>query len=205
MLLATAIGACNVTREIGSGRMSSERLKKEHWLELGAALLAGEGPSGLTIERLTAAARRTKGSFYHHFSDRDAFLRALMERWRAQAIDVASARYAEDTSPKAWRKLLREGPFEIDFRFEREVRRLAASEPIVRAALHEVDHSRIHGLACLLTQMRPEIDDPHAFASIQYATVVGLQWLIDDPHDPRIDAIRRTGNRLFGIDEPDED
>ncbi|PWB95455.1 MULTISPECIES: TetR/AcrR family transcriptional regulator [Methylosinus] len=182
---------------------SSARFKKEDWLGLGAGLLAEEGPAALTVERLTAAARRTKGSFYHHFADRDAFLRALMERWRVQAIDVASARYAQDTSPKAWRKLLREGPFEIDFRFEREVRRLAASEPIVRAMLHEIDQSRIHGLACVLTQMRPDIDDPHAFAAIQYATVVGLQWLIDDPHDPRIAAICRTGNRLFGIDEPD--
>jgi AcrR family transcriptional regulator len=185
--------------------MSNGRYKKEDWLALGARLLACEGPAALTVERLTAAAQRTKGSFYHHFADREAFLRAMMERWRVQAIDIPSARYAEDASPKAWRKLLREGPFEIDFRFEREIRRLAASEPIVRAALRQVDDSRIHGLACLLTRMRPDIDDPHAFASIQYATVVGLQWLIDDPHDPRIDAIRRTGNRLFGIDEPDED
>jgi AcrR family transcriptional regulator len=184
--------------------MSSARFKKEDWLELGARLLAEEGPSALTIDRLTAAARRTKGSFYHHFADRDAYLGALMQRWRIQAIDVASARYAADASPKAWRKLLRDGPFEIDLRFEREVRRLAASERIVRAALKEVDQSRIHGLACLLTRMRPDIDDPHAFACIQYATVVGLQWLVDDPLDPRLPGIRRTGNRLFGIAEPDE-
>ncbi|MBY6243574.1 TetR/AcrR family transcriptional regulator [Methylosinus sp. Sm6] len=184
--------------------MTSGRFKKEDWLALGAKRLAEEGSSALTIERLTAAARRTKGSFYHHFADRDAFLRALMERWRVQAIDVAGARFAQDASHKTWRKLLRAGVFEIDFRFEREVRRLAASEPIVRAVLQEVDYSRIHGLACLLTQMRPDIDDPQAFACIQYATVIGLQWLIDDPSDPRAFAISRVGNRLFGLDEPEE-
>jgi AcrR family transcriptional regulator len=181
----------------------STRFKKEDWLVLGAKLLAEEGPAALTIERLTAAAKRTRGSFYHHFADRDAFVRAMLERWREQVIEIAGKRYAEDPSPKAWRKLLREGPFEIDFRFEREVRRLAASEPIVRDVLKQVDQARIEGLAWLIEQMRPEVEDPQSFAFIQYCAVVGAQWLLDDVNDPRLPAIRETGNRLFGIAEPD--
>jgi AcrR family transcriptional regulator len=51
-----------------------------------------EGPAALTIERLTAAARRTRGSFYHRFADRDAFVRALMERWREQTIEISGKR-----------------------------------------------------------------------------------------------------------------
>ncbi|MBI1867795.1 MAG: TetR/AcrR family transcriptional regulator [Methylocystis sp.] len=180
------------------------RFKKDDWLALGARLLAQEGPEALTLERLTAAAKRTRGSFYHHFSDRDAFVRAMMERWRRQVIDEAGKRYADDPSPKAWRALLREAPFEIDYRFERAVRRLAAVEPIARAILEEVDRARIDGLAWVIGQLRPEVDDPAAVAFIQYAVVVGGQWLLDDPNDPRIPAIRKTGDRLFGIDEPED-
>jgi AcrR family transcriptional regulator len=182
----------------------SRRYRKEDWLDLGARLLAEEGPGALTIERLTAAAKRTRGSFYHHFEDRDAFVRALMERWREQVIDIASKRYADDPSPKAWRKLIREGPFEIDFRFEREIRRLAASEPIVREVLKEVDRARIEGLACVISHLRPEVDDPQSFAFIQYCAMIGGQWLLDDINDPRLPAIRETGDRLFGVAEPDD-
>jgi hypothetical protein len=46
-----------------------------------------------------------------------------------------------------------------------------------------------------------DVEDPQAMAFMQYATVVGGQWLLDDPNDPRIPAIRKTGNRLFGLDE----
>jgi AcrR family transcriptional regulator len=179
------------------------RYRKEDWIDLGAKLLAEEGPGALTIERLTAAAKRTRGSFYHHFADRDAFVRAMMERWREQAIDIAGQRYAEDPSPKAWRKLMREGPFEVDFRFEREVRRLAASEPIVREVLKEVDRARIEGLAWVISQMRSDVEDPQSYAFIQYCTMVGGQWLIDDLNDPRLPGIRKTGDRLFGIAEPE--
>jgi len=183
----------------------SSRYRKEDWLLLGARLLGEEGPPALTVERLTAAAGRTRGSFYHHFVDRDAFVRALMERWREQAIEAEGKRYAENATPEAWRKLMRERPFEIDFRFEREIRRLAASEPIVREILKEVDRARVEGLACLIGQIRSEVEDPQSFAFVQYCALVGAQWLFDDPNDPRLPAIRKTGNRLFGIAEPEEE
>ncbi|HMK88996.1 MAG TPA: helix-turn-helix domain-containing protein [Methylocystis sp.] len=180
------------------------RFKKEDWLDLGARLLGQEGPSALTLERLTAAAGRTRGSFYHHFTDRDAFVRALMQRWREREIVIEGQRYAQDASPESWRKRMREHPLELDFRFEREARRLAASEPIVCEILMEVDRARIEGLACLIKQMRPEIEDPQSFAYVQYGALVGLQWLIDDPDDARAPGIVRTANRLFGLSEPEE-
>ena len=181
------------------------RFKQEDWLTLGAKLLGEEGPAALTIERLTAAASRTRGSFYHHFADRDAFVRAMMERWREREVEIEGKRYADDPSPQNWRRLMREHAQEIDFRFEREVRRLAASEPIVREILMEVDRLRVEGLACLLKQMRPEIDDPEAFAFVQYCALVGAQWLLDDPNDPRLPKIRETANKLFGLSEAAED
>ena len=46
-------------------------------------LLSEEGPPALSLERLTEAAGRTKGSFYHHFQGRDGFLAALVAHWRA--------------------------------------------------------------------------------------------------------------------------
>jgi AcrR family transcriptional regulator len=182
--------------------MNNGRFRKEDWLDLGARLLAEEGPQALTIERLTAAAKRTKGSFYHHFADRDAFVRAIMERWREAVIVIMGKRYEEAQSPAEIRKLMREQPFELDYRFERAVRRFAASEPIVRDVLDDVDRKRIEGLACVIGHLRPEEPDPQAVALIQYAALVGAQWLLQGVDDPRLPAVRKASERIFGWEEP---
>ena len=49
------------------------------------------------------------------------------------------------------------------------------------------------------------LDDPQSFAFVQYSALVGSQWLIDDPNDPRLPAIARTGNRLFGLSEGEQE
>lgn len=180
------------------------RFRKEDWLALGAKLLAEEGSAALTIDRLTAEARRTRGSFYHHFEDRDAFLRALMARWRKEVIDEAGKRYERAQSANDLRRLMRELPFEVDHRFERALRRFAASEPIVREAVADVDSRRIEGLTCVLAHIYPELKDPQSAAYVQYAAVVGLQWLIGDIDDPRAPGIMEAGARIFRLnDEPE--
>jgi len=180
------------------------RFTKEDWLKLGARLLAEEGAAALTIERLTAAARRTRGSFYHHFADRDAFVKAMMERWRSEVIDVWGLRYQQAASPAELRRLMREQPMELDHRFERAARRWAASEPIVGEVVDAVDRARIEGLGCFLAYVRPDLEDPQSAAFVQYAALVGMQWLLEGLDDPRVPAIRKAGNRIFGLDEPED-
>jgi len=179
------------------------RYRKDDWLELGARLLASEGAAALTLERLTAAAGRTRGSFYHHFADRDAFLMALMDRWRNEVLVVDGRRYEEAQTPAEVKKLMREQYLRMDHAFERAARRFAANEPIVRAAVDEIDRARMEGGACVLSHLRPELDDPQAAAIVQYATLVGLQWLVADPADPRIPAIRKYGDKLFQLEDED--
>lgn len=178
------------------------RFRKEDWLDLGARLLAEEGPQALTLERLTAAAERTRGSFYHHFRDREDFVLAMIARWRKRVIDGEMARHLADPRPEAWRKLMRESPEIMDYRFERELRRLAAAEPAVRAALKEADAARGAGAATVLEKLHPGRADNEARAFLLYAALVGAQWLLDED-DPRIPAIRDTTHRLFGMDDRD--
>ncbi|MCA8899705.1 MAG: TetR/AcrR family transcriptional regulator [Hyphomonas sp.] len=179
------------------------RFSRDDWLALGARLLAEEGPEALTLERLTDAAGRTRGSFYHHFAGREAFLTALMDWWRAQVIDALASRLEGQSDPAAIRALLRDLPMEWDTRFELGVRRLAAREPVVEAALRELDEARIQGLAGILSVLRPDVEDAYSMAFIQYAATVGGQWILPSADDPRIPALRRLGNRLFGLDEPE--
>src|SRR5580692_4501773 len=112
---------------------AANRFARSDWLELGERLLSEEGPQALSLERLTEAAGRTRGSFYHHFSGRDDFLAALTQHWRETVVEPAAKPYRDDPRPAAWRALLHAAPLQLNQPFERALRRLAVGEPIVRA------------------------------------------------------------------------
>jgi AcrR family transcriptional regulator len=151
---------------------------------------------------MTEAAGRTRGSLYHHFQSRDGLLVALMDWWRAQATEGPTERFMAARSNDALREWMRAEPLFWDTRFERGVRQLAVSEPIVAATLKEIDEARIAGLGTIIAQLQPEVDDPQSLAFIQYSVVVGLQWLVS-PGDPRWNAVAATGYNLFGLSRPE--
>lgn len=175
------------------------RFSKTHWLELGQTLLKSEGPGALTLERLTEAASKTRGSFYHHFKSRDAFLTAMIEAWQSTSLASLATRLQNDDSADGKRKIMRGVSMEWDGAFERQLRILAAQEPLVAKLLSQVDELRIQGLAGMIALLQPDVEDPAAFAFVQYAAIVGGQMLLSSDQDARIPAIRKTGNQIFGL------
>lgn len=175
------------------------RFASEDWLQLGERLLKAEGPGALTIERLTAAAGKTRGSFYHHFKGRDAFLEALLAAWQQATTETLAARLEDAASAEAKTEILRGVSMALDGKLERALRQLAAAEPLVAEHLARVDEIRIQGLAGMVALLQPDVADPYSYAFVQYASVVGGQWLLHAPDDPRIPAIREAGNAIFGL------
>lgn len=62
---------------------SKKRLDRDSWFQAALAALMEEGIAGVRVERLARTLGVTRGSFYHHFSDRDDLLRDLLEHWIA--------------------------------------------------------------------------------------------------------------------------
>jgi AcrR family transcriptional regulator len=185
--------------------VAAGRFSKLVWLRLGERLLSDEGPAALSLERLTEAAGRTKGSFYHHFQSRDDFLAALTQHWRETVVEAAARPYRDDPRLAAWQALLRDAPLQLNQPFERAVRRLAVGEPIVRAAMEQVDRERIDSLTFLISQLRDDLEDPRAFATLIYAVIVGAQWLLKSADDPRAPALRAMVEAVFVLTPPDAD
>lgn len=180
------------------------RFSRADWLELGTTLLRQHGPNALTIERLTTAAEKTRGSFYHHFADRDVFLSELVADWARRVVGDRAAELPPTSRPEELRAFLRAEPLRWDHRFERGLRQLAVAETIVREGVVEVDRARVEGLAMLISILRPEVVDPRSEAFVQYAAAVGGQWLIEDPSDPRLPGVQQAAVRLFGLAEPQQ-
>ncbi len=68
--------------------MSRKVSKKIPWIISGYEIFGLEGPKGLQIERLARQVKKSKSSFYHHFSDLEIFTNELLKYHliRAQMI-----------------------------------------------------------------------------------------------------------------------
>ena len=70
------------------------RLSVDDWVTAALELLAQGGVGAVKIDRLCVRLGVTKGSFYWHFEDLDAFLAAVAERW-GDDRDSLRNRFAE--------------------------------------------------------------------------------------------------------------
>lgn len=56
-------------------------LTRNDWIAAGFDALDGEGYAGISAESLARRLNVTRGSFYHHFRNREDFVRTLLTAW----------------------------------------------------------------------------------------------------------------------------
>ena len=125
----------------------SKRLKKEDWVQFGLQTLAKKGPAALKADRLAAALKVSRGSFYWHFENLATFHKALLDEWIRFATDEVVTRI-EQVEPGAARlDRLLEIANKADPSLERGIRAWAASNTDVAARVEAVDQMRLQYLA----------------------------------------------------------
>jgi AcrR family transcriptional regulator len=169
------------------------RFSKTDWLDLGLKVLTRNGPGSIRIDTLCAEAMRTKGSFYHHFKDRDAFITELMTHWEKQLTANVIKKTERASNPDARLAVLNRLAGRIDMELERALRRWAGSDLLVAEAVARVDKRRIDYLARLWQEAK-NISSQQAIdlAVMNHATWVGFQQLyvsVGDERRTRIDQI----------------
>jgi len=65
-----------------SGHMPKPRLSRSSWLEVGLELLHEEGIQVVTVDALAVQLSITRGSFYHHFRNREDLSKEMLEYWK---------------------------------------------------------------------------------------------------------------------------
>ena len=112
------------------------------WIALAVKSLRLEGASALTVDHLCKRARRTKGSFYHHFKGIAELTLALARHWaEAEGEAVAGTAHAGTTPKERLEAMLKLTP-DADHRLERGVRALAVNDAGVAEIVRKSDDRR---------------------------------------------------------------
>lgn len=131
------------------------RFDREAWLAAALEVLAKEGQARLKIERLAADLGVTKGSFYHHFANREDFVSAVVGYWATAFTDRVMEAVGDRRVPARERLLRlmqaieREGLDRYDIAF----RSWAAQDAKVAGAVRAVDETRYRFVRGLFSEI----------------------------------------------------
>ncbi|MGH2531405.1 MAG: TetR/AcrR family transcriptional regulator [Thermomicrobiales bacterium] len=168
-------------------------LRADDWIRAARRAMAEGGVVAVAVEPLAKRLGVTKGSFYWHFPNRDALLRATLERWEqeeTEAVIVAMDRIAD---PRQWFNRLLDlsvrghasgadadvATLRDEAAFELAVSD-AADDPVVQPVLRRVTERRIDYLADCFRTFGFAPDQARSRALLAYAAFLGFQRLLRD-------------------------
>jgi AcrR family transcriptional regulator len=140
---------------------ADRRFDREAWLRTALEVLARQGQAKLRVGALAGQLGVTKGSFYHHFENREDFVQSLLAYWSSAFTDKVIAEVsARERSPEerllyVMRMIEREGLDRYDISF----RSWAAQDPSVAKGVRKVDLERYRFIRSLFAEMGFEGND----------------------------------------------
>ena len=140
---------------------ADRRFDREAWLRTALEVLARQGQAKLRVDALAGQLGVTKGSFYHHFENREDFVQSLLAYWSSAFTDKVIAEVsARERSPEerllyVMRMIEREGLDRYDISF----RSWAAQDPSVAKGVRKVDLERYRFIRSLFAEMGFEGND----------------------------------------------
>ncbi len=178
----------------------AKRFSKTDWLELGLELLAQKGAPAMRIELLCKKAKRSKGSFYHHFKDREGFIKKLISFWQEKLTERIIAQAEQYKTPTerliALNKLTHDIVHGKHAKTERALRHWAANEPIISKSLAETDKRRTDYVASLLVNAGINSRTAIDLAVMNYAMLIGMQQM---PKPPNVERRKRIDEIYVGL------
>lgn len=172
-----------MTAPRGTGR--PKRLTADRWIEAASQVIAARGVAALAVEPLAQRLGVTKGSFYWHFANRDALLKATLERWERDDTEVAIAALEAIADPRErLRQLIADALSDeqggagaaagasFGHAFHLAVSD-AADDPIVRPILQRVSERRLGYLTDCFRAVGLAPEEARQRALLAYATYIG--------------------------------
>ncbi len=155
-------------------------LSREDWTEAALEALGREGMQAVAIDPLARRLGATKGSFYWHFTGRDALVAAVLERWEQRDTVELVAEIERIEDPRERLVSLARIAFEGAARgADAQAGVLAAAaDPRVAAVLARVTTTRLEVLERLYRDAGVAAPDAARHARLTYAMYVGMGDLL---------------------------
>jgi len=162
------------------------RLQKSDWIKAATQILADEGVDGVSVEGLAKRLGVTKGSFYWHFKDRDALLKAVLDAWHQYSTHAIIERLEQ----------LHEKPRER----LRALLRLSVTDrrnDMAGAIVREVDRDRIGYIRRLHQEIGLDEAQAEQRAILMYGYVIGERLIGNRGDDDELEHRRAIGETLL--------
>jgi AcrR family transcriptional regulator len=160
------------------------RTPRDSWIEAGLKVLSEGGPDAVRVESLAQTLGVSKGGFYGQFSDRTAFLDAMLDTWERVSTDEVIDRVeAEDWDARV--KVRRAGALTFSatlLPIDLAVRDWSRYDSAVAARLRRVDNRRMDYLRRLFGSFVSDPDDIEARSLLAFTLAIGNHFVAADHH-----------------------
>ena len=127
-------------------------LTKEDWVKAATQTLYESGIGSVSIVQLAKSLGVTRGSFYHHFTDRKNLLRRMLKHWE-KTLTIAirdEVRDLELSPAESLRALIRSIHDHKAAVYDAAFRAWALHDPLARTALERIDKFRLEYITKLI-------------------------------------------------------
>lgn len=175
------------------------RKTKNDWLIAGWYLIAEEGAQALKIDVLTTRLNVTKGSFYHHFANFQAYKEQLLAYLeQTGTLDIIAHTEQGQTAVEKLRHLLQatvSGPVNL----EAAVRAWALQDEQVQLLMERIDKRRIGYLQQIYQELGYTDDQALTMGQMLYAIYVGGQQMIPPLTAAQLGQLYYEFHHLYGV------
>ncbi len=172
---------------------------KDQMLDRGLEILAEQGVEGVTIDALCTGLGVTKGSFYHHFKNREHFQATLLEFWLEKHTEHKKALAKEKETPEERYAKIIEFGGALPHKLEKNIRAWAMHNSLAAAYQSKVDNTRLDYLQGLLEELIEDKKQARTIATIVLSTMIGLRHLFPPQRGEARKEILDNLNKLIGL------
>ncbi|SEH77671.1 DNA-binding transcriptional regulator, AcrR family [Mycolicibacterium rutilum] len=159
--------------------VAQTRTPRSEWIDAGLAALAAGGPDAVRVDLLAKSLGVTRGGFYWHFANRQAFLDALLQEWEQRCTDDVLER-VESEGGDAKAKVRKAGALTFSKRLlpiDLAVRDWARRDSGVASRLRRVDNRRMDYLRGLIGTYVDDADEVEARAMLAFSLAIGHHFI----------------------------
>ncbi|MDH5356449.1 MAG: TetR/AcrR family transcriptional regulator [Gammaproteobacteria bacterium] len=177
--------------KIEPGKRTGWRASEEIWLDAAYTLLIESGVEAVKVMPLAKILNLSRTSFYWHFSNRDALLDALVEKWKQRNtgnLIRQTEKYAETITESVFNLFdcwIDSNLF--DARMDFAIRHWALNSSKLKDTLEETDKRRIDAICSMF--IRFGFDQRHAEIrahTIYYTQVGYISMMVEEPLADRL-------------------